>query len=167
MTKEDPWFFQVRAEAFASLMLTKHNEVLVQALRGHDLGVDLLVELLKDGKLTSRRFGVQLVPYMDLPNIQHPAERVLSHFTENHMEAKFPICVFVIGVRKPEGICSWAVEPVIEDFRAVLHRNVEANWQTLDEEEAARLISQVNAWYDALDISWMPKARQRRSEVEQ
>lgn len=167
MTKEDPWFFQMRAEAFASLVLTKHGKALVQPQAGTDSAVDLLVELLKNGKSTSRCFGVQLVAYMDLPNIQNAAEVVLAHFPTNHSEAKFPICIFVIGVRKPEGIYSWAVEPVIEDSGVVLHWNLEANWQTLDEAGAARLLGQVNAWYDALEVSWMPKARHQRSNREQ
>src|SRR5881296_3422800 len=104
MTKQDPWFIEERAFAFASLVLTKRNDVVVRAHAGADRAIDLLVEVLKDGKSTLRFFGVQLVAYLDLPNIQEGDARVLSHLPRDPSEARLPLCVFVIGVRKPEGI---------------------------------------------------------------
>ena len=165
MTKQEPWFLEMRAVAFASLVLTKHNKAKVQPYAGHDIAIDLLVEILKDGKSTLRFFGAQLVPYLDLPTIEDADERVLSHFGRDPFEASLPICVFVIGVRKLEGIYRWVVEPVVDDGRALLHRDVEASWQTLDEAGAARLIGQVNAWYDALNGGPTPKPRGRHSKT--
>jgi hypothetical protein len=104
---------------------------------------------------------------MDLPDIQHADERVLSHLGRDPFEANLPICVFVVGVRKPEGIYRWVVEPVVEDGRALLHRAVGANWQTLDDAGAARLIGQVNAWYDALNRGSTTKMRGRHSKREE
>src|SRR5436190_22965343 len=108
MTKEDPWFFEVRATAFVSLVLTKHNKVKVVPCAGldHYRNIDLRVEILKGGKSTSRFFGAQLVPYLDLPAPQRVELGAVSH-----NPASLPICVFVIGVRKPEGIYRWLVEP--------------------------------------------------------
>lgn len=165
MTNEDPWFFRERALAFSSLVLTKVPDVKVQHV-DRDMAIDLLVEVLKDGRSTSRYFGVQIVPYMDLPNIQDADERVLSHLGRNPFEAGLPLCVFVIGVRKPEGIYRWAVEPVVADGRALLLRDGETDWQPLDEAGAARLIGQVNAWYDALNGGSTPKPRGRHSKTE-
>jgi hypothetical protein len=166
MMKKDPWFFQERAVAFASLVLTKQNDVIVRAHAGHDIAVDLLVEIRADGNSPQRLFGVQIVPYMDLPDIRDANERVLSHFPGDHLESQMPICVFVIGIRKPEGIYSWGVEPVIDDGRAVLHRDVEKNWQPLDEAGSVRLIGQVNAWYDALNGGCTPFSRGQHSKIE-
>ena len=59
MKKQEPWFIEERGVAFASLVLTKHNDVRPYA--GRDMALDLLVELLKGGKSTRRFFGVQLV----------------------------------------------------------------------------------------------------------
>jgi len=165
MAKQDPWFFEERAVAFASLVLTKDRDIKVQPHAGRDTGIDLLVEIRKNGQPTLRFFGVQLVPYMDLPNIRNADERVLSHLGRNQFEASLPLCVCAIGVRKPEGIYRWTMEPVIEDGRAVLRRNEEATWHPLDETGAARLIGQVNAWYDALDVSAAPKSRGRRTKT--
>jgi hypothetical protein len=166
MTKQqDTWFLTERAAAFASLVLTKRHDVRVQPFAGHGKGIDLLVENLKDGKTTLRLFGVQIVAHMDLPNDQNGDERILSRLGRDGLEAALPLCVFVIGVRKPEGIYRWAVEPVVEDGHALLCRNSAANWQPLDTAGAARLIDQVNAWYDALDVRSVPKSRGRRSKT--
>jgi hypothetical protein len=165
MTKQDPWFIEERALAFVSLVLTKRNEVRVQPYVGRDMALDLLVEVLKDGKPTLRFFGVHMVPYMDLPNTQNADERVLSHLGRDPLEASLPLCVFVIGVRKPEAIYRWVVEPVVEAGRALLPRDVEANWQILDEAGAARMIGQVNAWYDALNGASLPKSRGPHSKT--
>jgi hypothetical protein len=167
MTQEDPWFFEERAVAFASLVLTKRRDVLVGPHAGTDPAVDLLVAIRTAGHSTRRRlFGVRMVEYMDLPNIRDVDERVAAHFSGNHCEVRFPVCVFAIGVRKPEGIYRWVVEPVVEDGRALLRRDVEANWQSRDEPGAARLIDRVNAWYDALHGGPTPKTRGRRSKEE-
>jgi hypothetical protein len=166
MTKQAPWFIEERAVAFSSLLLTKHHDVHVRPQVGTERTIDLLVEILKDGKSTLRFFGVQLVGCLDLPDTQHADEQVLSHPGSDQFEAMLPICIFVVGVRKPEGIYRWAVEPVVDDGRALLNRDVEPSWQTLDEAGAARIIAQVNAWYAALDGGAAPKSRGGRSKVE-
>jgi hypothetical protein len=166
MSKHDAWFIEERAFAFASLVLTKRNDVAVRAEAGRDMAVDLLIEVLKDGKPSLRFFGVQIVADIDLPDFEDADERVLSHLGSEATEATLPLCVFVIGVRKPEGIYRWIVEPVVDDGRALLRRDVDTTWQPLDESEAARLIGQVNAWYDTLNGGSTPKARARHSKTE-
>jgi hypothetical protein len=83
------------------------------------------------------------------------------------VDASLPLCVFVIGVRKPEGVYRWAVEPAVEEGRALLRRDTEGKWQALDETGAARLISQVNAWYDALNGGPTPRTQGRHAKVEE
>jgi hypothetical protein len=166
MTKQDLWFIEERAIAFASLVLTKHNDVSVRPHAGTDMALDLLVEVLKDGKSTLRFFGAQVVGDIDLPDSQEADDLVLSHPGSKSFEAMLPICVFVIGVRKPEGIYRWVVEPFVDAGRALLQRDVKETWQTLDEAGAARLIGQVNAWYDAFNGSAAPKTRDRHAKIE-
>jgi hypothetical protein len=163
MVKQDPWFFEERASAFAKLVLTKQHAVRPYASTD-DTAIDLFVEIHSKDK-TRRRFGVQIVPYMDLPGIKDADARILAHLGRNHSEDELPLCVFVIGVRKPEGIYRWIVEPVVEDGQATLRRNTEANWHPLDEEGAARLIGQANAWYDARNGNSVPKPHERRSKT--
>src|SRR5258708_7920767 len=159
----------MRGFGFAKLVLTKQHDVRPYA--GTDMAIDLLVEIGTDSKSARRLFGVQIVAYMDLPDIKDADERVLSHLGRDPFEATLPICVFVIGVRKPEGIYRWVVEPVVEDGQARLDRrarskrDAEANWQALDEAGAARLIGQVNAYYDALNGGSAPKTRGRHSKM--
>jgi hypothetical protein len=150
MIKQNLWFVEERAVAFASLMLTTRKDVIVRAQAGDVRAIDLLVEVLKDGKSALRFFGVQMIGDLDLPDAKDADERVRSHLGKDPSEAMLPICVFVIGVRKPEGIYRWIVEPMIADGRALLRREGEPSWHILDEAGAVRLISQVNDWYDVL-----------------
>jgi hypothetical protein len=129
------------------------------------MAIDLLVEVLKAGKSALRFFGVQLAGTMDLPDSETADERILSHLRNGGSESMLPICAFVIGVRKPEGICRWIVEPVVEDGRALLRRDVEPAWQVLNEAGAARLIGQVNDWYDVLQGTLTPKRRGRQAKT--
>jgi hypothetical protein len=163
MKKEDPWFFEMMAEAFVSLVLTKHNDVKVVPDAGldHNMDLNLRIVILKDGKPTVRFFGAQLIPYLDLPDLRMAELGVFSH-----SRASVPICVFVIGIRKPEGIYRWSAEPLVEDGRAVLRPNEDPNWQPLDDAGAARLISQVNAWYDALAGNGALKSQARHAKSE-
>jgi hypothetical protein len=171
MTKQEPWFIEERAFAFASLVLTKRHDVAVRPYAGHDMAIDLLAEMLKDGKSTLRFLGAQLIGYLDLPVIQNADERVLSHLGRDPFEAGLPLCVFVIGVRKPEGLYRWVVEPIVDQGRAMLQpsvfteREVQAKWQPLDDAGAGRLIAQVNTYYDALSAAALPKARGRTSKM--
>jgi hypothetical protein len=164
MAKQEPWFIEERAKWFASLVLTKGNDVKVQPYAGSDTGLDLLVEVLKEGRPTMRFFGVQLVPYRDLPKLQNTDGRSLSGRGRDRFEAALPLCVFVIGVRKPEGVYRWVAEPAVEDGRAVLRHETGANWEPLDEAAAARLVGQVNAWYDAVNGGPTPILRGRDSK---
>jgi hypothetical protein len=166
MTKQEPWFIAERSRWFASLVLTKCNDVKIRPDVGDDKAINLLVEILKGGKPTLRFFAVQIIPHVDLPSIKDADEQVLAHLGRNSLEAALPLCVFVIGVRKPEGIFRWVVQPVVEDGRALLHRDREAAWQTLDEAGATHLIGQVNAWYDALHGASTRQPRGRPAKME-
>ncbi len=171
MTKHEPWFIEERAFAFASLVLTKNHDVAVRPYAGHDMAVDLLAEILKDGKSTLRFFGAQLIGYLDLPTTQNADERVLAHLGRDPFEASLPLSAFVIGVRKPEGLYRWVVEPMVDDGRALLQshaltqREEQAEWQPLDDAGTGRLIARVNAYYDALHVGAQPKPRGRNAKV--
>ncbi len=166
MTGQEPWFIEERAFAFASLLLTSGSDVTVRRHAGHDVGIDILAEILKGGKPTMRFFGARLVGYLDLPPIEDAEEYVHSQNGRDSFEAGLPLGIFLIGVRKPEGLYRWVVEPGIDDGRALLRHNVKTNWQPLDEPGARRLINQVNAWYDALNGESPPKSRGRHSKAE-
>jgi hypothetical protein len=166
MIKQEPWFVEERAVAFASLLLTKRHDVLVRSHTGADIAIDLLIEVLKDGKSALRFFGVQLVGSVDLPNSEDADKRVLSHHARDPSEATLPICVFVIGVRKPEGIYRWIIEPVVEDGRAKLRRGLEPSWQVLNEAGIDRLIDQVIDWYDALQGALRSKRPGRQAKAD-
>ncbi len=164
MIRQDLWFIEERATAFASLLLTKNKDVVVRAQAGTDMAVDLLVEILKHGRSALRFFGVQLVADLDLPDIPEVDERVLLHLGRNSSEASLPICLFVIGVRKPEGIYSWVAEPVIDGSQALLRRDEKHDWRSLDDAAVVRLIRQVNDWYDARQGELSPKGQNRHAK---
>jgi hypothetical protein len=121
------------------------------------MATDLLVEVLKDGNSALRFFGVQLVGYLDLPELSNADERILAHPLRERSEPTMPVCVFVIGVRKPEGIYRWLMEPIIDHGRALLRCDMESDWRPLDDAEVSRLIDRVSDWYDALQNELTPK----------
>jgi hypothetical protein len=139
MTKQEPWFLGEGAVAFASLLLTERQDVKVQPYVNGTNAIDLLVEILKEGK-PMRFFGVQLIASLDLPGIPNADEQVHAQFRNDTVEAALPLCVFLIGVRKPEGLYCWVMEPVIAGGQAVLHRAGEPIWQVLDETGVASLL---------------------------
>jgi hypothetical protein len=147
-------------------MLTKRNDVIVRAHADADMAIDLLVEVLKDGKSALRLFGVQVIGCMDLPDRRNMEQRVFSHLPGEVHEAAFPVCVLLIAVRKPEGLYRWLAEPVIADGRAQLHRDVESSWQVLDDAGAARLIGQVIDWYEARQGTPPPKMSNLRAKMD-
>lgn len=144
MTEKDPWFVQERAGAFVYLLLTKRHDVVVTPQAG--MVLDLLAEVRKGKKTTLRFFGVEIVADIDLPTPETATLRMLSQ----RSDATLPVSVFAVGVRKPEGIYCWSVEPVIRDGRATLERVDRPAWHALDEAGVDQLIGQVAAWYEAL-----------------
>jgi hypothetical protein len=164
---EAPWFFDERAAAFVKLALTTRDDVRVRPSAGADDAARLLFEILKDGKPTLRFFGAQFVPYMDQPPpIEKADERVLTCLRKAPAGAGLPICVFVVEVRTLESLYRWAIEPVVQEGRALLQERRTGDWHPLDEAEVASLIGQVNAYYDALNGSPPPKPRGRRPKTE-
>jgi hypothetical protein len=172
MIKQEPWFIEDRALAFTSLVLTRRHDLQVRPHAGRDMAIDLLAEILKDGKSTLRFFGARVIGYLDLPALPNADERVLSHLGRDPFEADLPLCAIVIGVRKPEGIYRWVVEPIVDNGRAILQphvftqREAQAAWQPLDDAGADRLIAQVNAFYEALTAGAAPKPRGRNAKSE-
>jgi hypothetical protein len=165
-SNNEPWFLEERAFAFVSLVLTKRSGVRVRAYAGRDMAIDLLIEILKEAKRVPRFFGAQLIAYLDLPKIENADERVLAHLGKDPFEATLPICAFLIGVRKPEALYRWVVQPVIEGGRALLSADAKPNWQALDEVEAGRLIDRVNDWYDALRAELTTKGSDRKAKAD-
>jgi hypothetical protein len=151
MSQPDPWFYRLRSVACASLALTKSGEARVQSQAGPETEIGLLVELLRKGKSTLRIFAVRIIAGMDLPSVEEAESQLPSQLRREAAGAALPLCVFLIGVRQPEGLCRWLVEPVVEDGQASLRRNPEPTWQPLDDAVVNRLLAQVNTWYDALN----------------
>jgi len=172
MTQQQPWFIDERAFAFASLVLTQGNDVAVRPFAGRDISIDLLAEVLKDGKSTARFFGAQVIGYLDLPSLARVDERVHSHLGRDPFEAGLPLCAFVIGVRIPEGIFRWVIEPIVDGGRARLQahvltqREAQASWQALDDGAVVRIVEQVNAYYDTLNGRTAPSVNARVSTLE-
>src|SRR5690606_10814895 len=112
MAKQELGAMRERGEAYASLALTGHICYSGPGLRRNRHG-HRSFEILKEGEASGRFFCVQLANCMDLPSIQDADKFVLTHTGKDPFDLELPICVFVIGVRKPEGIYLWVIEPVI------------------------------------------------------
>lgn len=166
MTNQSLWFLEERARAFVSLLLTKNPEVALHPHAGREEELDFLVEVRRDDKSTLRFFGVQLVPFLDLPNPSTVDEEFSSNRDRQLRDVGLPLAIFVIGVRQPEGIYRWLVEPVVEEGHALLRYSESGAWQSLDEGAIARLIERVSTWYEALNGNSSTKALGRHAKKE-
>ena len=149
MPVKDPWFVGERAYAFSALLLTSHGELVVQQQRGTDDGIDLLVEVLKNGKRAMRVFGVQLKGCLSLPSLDETGD---SFGSGNLGQAEYdlPVCAFLIDVKKNEGYFCWVVEPIVEDEEPSLERCREPRWKPLNAQALKIIVGRVAEWYDAL-----------------
>ncbi len=77
MASNEAWFIEERAGRFASFLLTKNEDVVLQdftvRFRSDRAAVlDFLAEIRPGGKPTMRFFGVQLLGWLSLPGARPP-----------------------------------------------------------------------------------------------
>ncbi|MGL4553389.1 MAG: hypothetical protein ACRC33_19655 [Gemmataceae bacterium] len=148
MTDQEPWFYTERAEAFASLALTEVRDVSVRPYAGTDMAIDLRVELLRGGKPTWQFIAVYLIPYLDQMPPDSADRCVPCSLGRDPVEAQWPVCAFLIEIRKLNGVFRWVREPAVRDGRAELIDGEKDSWHPIDTANITRLIEQAREWYD-------------------
>lgn len=153
METKGSWFIEERAIHLSILHLTR-REGLVVTQPVAEYGLDILVEIHKDGKATGRMFGGQIQGCMHLQKtrvdssdgnefaVPVPIPLILE-------DLPFPLCLFVFEMENDEGCYRWINKPIISpDSIPKLSLIKENIFRMLTREELDALVEQVDAWYE-------------------
>jgi hypothetical protein len=146
------WFVAERARALALMHLTRRDDLAVTEA-GRDVGLDYLVSISREDKKPSvRQFGIVLRATRS-PVTEEHLNKVLRPTMQSLLrvgEFPFPVCLFHFTMEDNRGYYTWIAEPVLaEDGKPRLQLHAAASCQKLDREALDRIVSQVDAWYDA------------------
>jgi hypothetical protein len=110
MEATSAWYVGQRAEQLAILHLSRRDDLAItQFNSGQNYGLDLLVNICKNGKLTGRVFGVQIKARLSLRVISHgllDANEVKVNIGEIPIlkDIPFPVCLFLEWTRMKDTI---------------------------------------------------------------
>ncbi len=114
MAAEQAWYIAERAEALATLFLTRRNdlEVIPSGRYGRNAGYDLLVRLTPQHNSIDMTFGIEV------KGVRAEKRRGKGSFLVNYarneiVDLGLPICVFLFAVDDEQGYYRWLFEPVI------------------------------------------------------
>src|SRR5438876_7868466 len=104
MATNDKWFIAERVRALALVLLTRRDDLLVTEDK-EDYGFDLRVEILKNGRPTTRRLGILLRGAMSPVGEEH-ANRILQPSIRAFQrldQPGFPVCLFFFTMQDDQG----------------------------------------------------------------
>ncbi len=157
------WSFgRQRAEHLAILHLTRRSDLLVSEPRLEaDNGVDFLVEICKNSRITGRMFGVQVKASTHLQispltenevKIAH-RDGAAIHLPSTLEDLPFPFCLFLFQMEDDEGYYRWLNQPVITEGISELAVNRKNIFKKLTKESLDDIVEQVNGWYAKRHVS--------------
>lgn len=150
MTRDMREFFEHRAEALATVYLTRRDDLVVNRVVSPAGAADFLVELTPEGESTGRVFGVRVRAFEHAVHGPDELKVPLSGAAAAVSDAPMPYCAFVFTMQDDRGYFSWLKEPATTPRSGPGLKAVrEARWSKLDDGGMDRLVARVNAWYDA------------------
>lgn len=154
MNKNTPWYIEQRADALALVYLTRRDDLVVRQTTHHDMGVDYMIEIVKDAHPTGRIFGLQLKAYLTEGQGNILQKKIGVMYEQWMEELPFPLCLFLFIMESNEGHYMWLSEPIVKgDHQPKLQINKQGVLERLDNDALERIVSSVNTWYDALKVS--------------
>jgi hypothetical protein len=148
--KIQPWFVEKRARAFVYSLLAERN-LSIRDETQQDLGVDLLIDLRKDGRELGRYLAVQLMGFGEFPSVSDLNKKIARQIPQKvREELVLPFAVFVVQVKGLAAVYAWINEPFVEDGSAVLRPPLEYEWAKLDDKAIDGILKQVDQFWDTL-----------------
>lgn len=143
-------FIGERAENLAIVHLTRRSDLLVGRTSTRGEGLDLLVTIRKDGAATGRLLGVQVKGRAEATGRgKVPRVRLTPAEARRVQGVAFPVCAFLFTMEEDDGYYRWVREPVVGSNRQPGLTAADAGWAPLTDEALGRIVSAVDAWYDA------------------
>lgn len=146
------WYVAERSRAMLIVHLTRRDDLILSE-GAKETGLDYLVKIKRDNEVLSvRQFGLFLrasVKPLSLPQLN----KVLRSQVRSLLRGKnftYPVCLLYFTMQDNQGYYTWMMEPVLtEDGKPQLRRHSDASCVQLDHAALDKIVSQVNAWYDA------------------
>jgi len=154
--KNETSFVGQRAKALALIHLTRRDDVVISNLE-LDLGVDLVVHLIRKDSRARRTFGVVVKGTSDWIATDEQATKKLNSL-KNPPKAGdigMPVCVFFFSVQSNDGYYDWKVEPVLDEGRAKLVPRTTFHCKKLNAGAMDEIIGAVDKWHEALFRSFV------------
>jgi hypothetical protein len=152
MSAPEPSVVTGRAEALATLALTRRNDLEVTGERFRRSSF-LLVTILREGKVTGRQFGVELSARFDGTRRPRVDRAALRRERERYREMPLPLCAFLFDIWNDDGYFRWIVEPKTDETAARLEVGSRLGFQPLTDAALDEIVEQVNAWYDRRGVA--------------
>jgi len=149
MSAPEPWYVALHARSLAVLWLTERNDLRVVYQGSAAAGLDMLVAVLRDGRISGRLFGVVLSGRGSASRPPRLGSKMIAHERATYSEATFPICTLAFPVDSDGGWFRWVVEPQSSDDDAALELSSRIHFEPTTSELLDRVIDEVNQWYDA------------------
>lgn len=114
MNENDTWYLSQRAELLAVLHLTRRSDLVVSR-PADDLGLDLLVSVIKNGQYTGRMFGV--VVKASVHAVRRHGEKgeyrvqLSARLMASFWDVPFPVCLFFFIMQNDAAYYVWLKEP--------------------------------------------------------
>lgn len=157
MKARDDWFVEQRGVALAVLFLSRRSDLLITEYGENDYGVDLLVNISRDGEFTGRMFGVVIKAsrFLQAKPLNGNGEFGVDVATRSFwQDLPLPLCLFALSMENDEGYYRWLLAPTIGlDGEPRLTINQGGVFRKITREELDKLVEQVNRWYDKRSAS--------------
>lgn len=141
----------LRARSYAVLWLTGREDLRVVHQSSAAAGLDILVAVLHDGRISGRLFGVVLAGRNTASRPPRLDAKMIAHERATYAESTFPICMLAFSVNSENGWFLWIVEPQSCEGDAALELSSRIHFEPTTSELLDRVIDEVNHWYDARD----------------
>lgn len=141
-----------RAHALAIVHLTRRDDLRINKHDRSRLGVEYIIEILRDGRPTGRIWGLNVLGRdVPVPSQGFKDASSLRVPVRDWMDAiPFPLCVFFFSMQHDDGYYTWLKEPMVgEDGFPQLRLNKNGEIMKLDLASLNEIVKQVNLWYDA------------------
>ena len=149
METPQPWYIGQRTEYLALMHLTRHPGLIVDRHPFSGSGLDFLVTIAKNGKITGRQFGVAIKPIKrsGKPRLDR---KVIEREETIFKDTTFPICMFAFTPEDDDrSFYRWIKEPRVSQDGAILKMPQSTSLKPLDYDSLETIVESVDSWYDA------------------
>ena len=152
MGKTELWYIDERVKRLAYIFLTNRSDLEVTPLDTD--GMDYLVQIRTESRLSGRMFGAQAKGMLALrKGAGEPTKGLVFRKPGGRTfvsEARFPVCGLLFVMQNDKAFYKWLKEPVINSRgQPRLSTRSTQGFEPLSPDTLDVVVARVNRWYDA------------------